>query len=466
MSQERQSLSPVDTAWLHMEDPTNLMMVTSVALLDGAIDYARLRATLEARLLTIPRFRMRVVDSRIPGKLPHWETDPNFDLDNHLHHAALPAPGDLSTLQRFLGDLASTPLDYSKPLWQVHTLENVMGGSAFVVRFHHCLADGVAMMWVIGRLMDVAPDAPVELPDAPRKSRKRGLLAPILAPAHAAVDMSRRAASTFVHESMESLLHPSHLLTLTEPAREVSGILARALVMPPDPATRFKGPLHVPKHVAWSQPVDLATVKAIGRAAEAKVNDVLLSAVAGALRHYLLDHDDLVDDMEVRAVVPVNFRDETRAMNLGNQFGLVFLALPLGLPDPVARLRAVKANMDAIKASPEATVFYGLLNVFGATPQQVEEQVVNLFGSKATAVMTNVPGPQMTLYLAGSRMRNGMFWVPQAGRLGMGISIFSYDGHVTLGVITDAGLVPDPETIAHHFEQEFARLHAATVPDA
>ena len=153
-------------------------------------------------------------------------------------------------------------------------------------------------------------------------------------------------------------------------------------------------------------------------------------------------------------------------MNLGNQFGLVFLALPLGLPDPVARLRTVKANMDAIKASPEATVFYGLLNVFGATPQQVEEQVVNLFGSKATAVMTNVPGPQMTLYLAGSRMRNGMFWVPQAGRLGMGISIFSYDGHVTLGVITDAGLVPDPETIARHFEQEFARLHAATVPDA
>lgn len=463
MSQDRQSLSAVDTAWLHMEDPTNLMMVTSVALLDGSIDYPRLRATLEARLLTIPRFRMRVVHSRIPGGLPSWETDPTFDLDNHLHHVALPAPGDLATLQHFLGDLASTPLDFSKPVWQIHTVENVLGGSAFVVRFHHCLADGVAMMWVIGRLLDTDPDAPLDLPEQPRKKRNRGLLGPILEPAQAVVGMSRRAAGTLIHESVESLLHPSHLVDLTEPARQSAGILARALLMPPDPATRFKGPLHVPKHVAWSQPVDLATIKAIGRATDAKVNDVLLSAVAGALRHYLLDYDDPVDGIEVRAVVPVNFRDPVRAMDLGNRFGLVFLGLPLGLSDPLDRLRAIKANMDAVKESPEAVVFYGLLNIFGASPQQVEEQVVNLFGTKATAVMTNVPGPQETLYLAGSRMRNGMFWVPQAGRLGMGISIFSYDGSVTLGVITDGKLVPDPERITRHFEHEFARLHEAAI---
>ncbi|MEZ4715588.1 MAG: WSD1 family O-acyltransferase [Caldilineaceae bacterium] len=158
--------------------------------------------------------------------------------------------------------------------------------------------------------------------------------------------------------------------------------------------------------------------------------------------------------------MPVNFRDEAQAMNLGNQFGLVFLALPLGrLIRQHAYGQGQHGSRSQVRRPKRRS--YGLLNVFGATPQQVEEQVVNLFGSKATAV-TNVPGPQMTLYLAGSRMRNGMFWVPQAGRLGMGISIFSYDGHVTLGVITDASLVPDPETIAHHFEQEFARLHAAT----
>lgn len=458
MSQERHSLSAVDTAWLHMDDPTNLMMVTAVALLDGAIDYPRLRATLEARVLRIPRFRMHVVPGRVPGALPSWETDPHFDLDNHLHHLALPAPGDLATLQRFLGDLASTPLDGSKPLWQIHTLENVMGGSAFVMRFHHCLADGVAMMWVLDRLLDPEADAPIDLPEAPRKEASHSLRDTLLQPARSALGLSRRAAETVLHESIESLLHPSHLLELTEPARRSAAILAHTLTMPSDPQTRFKGPLHVPKHVAWSQSVPLETVKTVGRATGAKVNDVLLTAVAGALRQYLLDYGDPVRDVEIRAVVPVNLRREERAMELGNGFGLVFLTLPLGIADPLLRLHTVKANMDALKHSPEAMVFYGLLNIFGATPQQVEDQVVNLFGTKATAVMTNVPGPQQTLYLAGSRVRNGMFWVPQAGRLGMGISIFSYDGKVTLGVITDAGLVPDPEIIVGHFEREFDSL--------
>lgn len=457
MAAASQTLSPVDTAWLHMEDPTNLMMVTAVALLDGPLDYERVRATIRARLVTIPRFRMRVRESRSPVGLPYWETDPTFDDDNHVHRVALPAPGDIEALQIFLGDLSSTPLDYSKPLWQIHLIENVMGGSALAMRFHHAMADGLAMMWVTARLMDTDPDTPVEL-DEPERRRKSSGWSPgrsLLKPVRSAYGLSRKVAGTLIHESIESLLHPSHLRELTSAVAEPAGIAARALVMPPDPQTLFKGKLGVQKHVAWSDLVELDDVKAIGQATGAKVNDILLAGVAGALRHYLLENKQPVDDVEIRAVVPVNLRTPEQAVTLGNVFGLVFLSLPMGVSDPLTRLHLVKARMDAIKESSEAVVFFGLLSLFGSTPQQVEEQVVNLFGSKATAVMTNVPGPQQTLYFAGSRVRNGMFWVPQSGRLGMGISIFSYDGHVTLGVITDAGLVPDPQRITDRFGAEF-----------
>src|SRR5581483_10472194 len=154
MASKIKLLSPVDSAWLHMEDPTNLMMVTGIALLDDAIDLERYRRTLAARLLAFDRFKMRVVErNRLRGG-PYWEADPHFDLDAHIHRVALPAPGDRAALQDLLSDLASTPLDFSKPLWQVHLVDNVYGGSAMVLRFHHCIGDGTAMNTVMYRLMD------------------------------------------------------------------------------------------------------------------------------------------------------------------------------------------------------------------------------------------------------------------------------------------------------------------------
>jgi len=285
----------------------------------------------------------------------------------------------------------------------------------------------------------------------------------LLEPLVSTIEGTIKLADDLVHEGMEFLRHPEHLLDL--PAQAASGALAlsRVLLLPPETKTPFKGPLGVQKRIAWSAPVPLDQVKQIGKVAGAKVNDVLLSAVAGALRTYLIGRNFKVDGVEIRAVIPVDLRPPSRAHDLGNEFGLVFLSLPLGTPGPVMRLAEVKQRMEALKRSPEAYVFYGLLNFFGRTPAQVEEQAVNLFGSKATAVMTNVRGPTEQLYLAGNRIRNIMFWVPQSGRLGMGISIMSYCGQVTLGVITDAGLVPDPQTITEAFEREFHELYDAIV---
>ena len=268
MSSKRQALSPVDSAWLHMDDPTNLMMVTGVCLLDGPIDYARVKHTVEARLLTLERFQMRLVERSLNVGVPHWEVDPTFDYYSHVHRVALPEPGDMAALHDFMSDLASTPLDESKPLWQMHLIDNVMGGSAMALRFHHCLGDGVAMLGVLSRLLDENPDMPIALPDSPHpvSTGSPGLRRSLLGSARSVVGRSLRIAGTVVHEGIETVRHPSHLRDYANHALSGALVLTRTLSMTPDPPTPLKGKLGVRKRTAWSAGVPLADVKEIGRA--------------------------------------------------------------------------------------------------------------------------------------------------------------------------------------------------------
>ena len=166
----RKPLSPVDAGWYHMDGDTNLAMVTGVTLTREPLDFARVKAVYEHRIATLPRFRQRVVETGFPVPSPHWEEDPLFNIDDHIRHVALPEPCDQQALMNFLSDLASTPLDYRRPLWQVHVVDRVDGGSAVALRFHHCIGDGTAMMAVAQRLFDVEPDA---APDRPIRSRSR-----------------------------------------------------------------------------------------------------------------------------------------------------------------------------------------------------------------------------------------------------------------------------------------------------
>ncbi|MCA9938156.1 MAG: wax ester/triacylglycerol synthase family O-acyltransferase [Anaerolineales bacterium] len=451
--------SNVDAAWLQMEDPTNLMMITGILLLDRPVDFARLRQTLEYRLLPLSRFQMRVAKSRIPFQLPKWERDPHFSLDYHLQRIALPAPGNQATLQELIGNFMSTGLDFSRPLWQFHLVENVGNGCALLGRIHHTIGDGTALVAVMLSMMDFHPDMPLKPPpDKAKEEKPWNPLATLLNPTLSAWKNSQKMVNSVWSESVEAMLNPDHALELTGKAVKGAATLGRLLLMPPDPPTMFKGDLGVQKRAAWSATVPLRDVKAIGKVMDAKVNDVLLTAMTGGLRRYMIRRGDPVDSVTFRAAVPVNLRPMERALELGNEFALVFLPLPVGIEDPHDRLLTLKKRMDAIKDSPEAVITFGILNLLGMSPQQIADQIVALFGSKATAVMTNVPGPRMTLYLAGAAVDNMMFWVPQSGRLGLGVSIMSYDGKVTLGVATDAGLIPDPDAIITGFHEEFAAL--------
>jgi WS/DGAT/MGAT family acyltransferase len=235
-------------------------------------------------------------------------------------------------------------------------------------------------------------------------------------------------------------------------------------MLPPDPSTPLKGKLGVSKRAAWSEPISLAEVKAAGARDGATINDVLVAATAGALRRYLLWRGQDVNDLEIRVAVPVNLRPLDRGTELGNQFGLVFLPLPIGVADGRRRLVEAKQRMDELKASLQPAVAMGVLSLLGYAPSRVQPLAVEFFGSKASAVLTNVPGPREQLYLAGKPLKSTMFWVPQSGRLGLGISILSYHGQVLLGVASDAGLVPDPERIVSEFEAELAELTRPTRP--
>jgi WS/DGAT/MGAT family acyltransferase len=240
---------------------------------------------------------------------------------------------------------------------------------------------------------------------------------------------------------------------------DASYATSRLLLRPDDPPTPFKGPLGAVKRGAWSKPLSLKDVKRIKNATKTTVNDVLVSAMAGALRRYMLDAGETPVDF--RATVPVNMRTPQEMGQLGNKFGLVFLSLPVSIDDPHDRLAEVHVRMEELKRSSEAGVILAALNVVGLTTRQVQDVVVSILARKATAVLTNVPGPPIPLFLAGREIDDLMFWVPQAGRLGIGISILSYAGKVYVGVATDVKLIPDPDKVIEGFYQELDLLSDA-----
>ncbi|MFB6249322.1 MAG: wax ester/triacylglycerol synthase family O-acyltransferase [Salinibacter sp.] len=449
-------LSGVDAAWLRMDDPTNLMTITAVLVLEDPIDIGAFKSLLRERLLGFTRFRQRVHDPEGRRDGPRWELDPHFDLDRHVRRGALPGAAGPEELKDLVSELMSEPLDRSKPLWHMELIEDYRGGSAVVARLHHCIGDGIALVQVLLSLTDEHFD-PARFPTT---EDTRSLIPSPVRAAWRAAKRTAAAGSRLLAEGVESLLHPSHALHRAKQGLSLGAALSKFALLDRDADTPLRGDLQVAQRATWSGPLDLTTVKRIGHAIDAKVNDVLLGAVAGALRHYLAAHDEPTDGDTVRALIPVNLRPPAQAFELGNRFGLVYLDLPVGLDDRLERVLAVKARMDEIKGSSEAVAAFGVLEALGYFPTGVEEKAVRFFGDKASAVMTNVPGPQEQLHLDGRRMQHVMPWVPRAGRIGLGVSVFSYNGAVRLGVACDAHLIPDPDRIVEGFEAEVDRLAA------
>ncbi len=457
----RERMSAVDTAWLRMDSDKNLMMIVGVYEFDGKVNFARLLELLQARLVSHRRFRSRVV---LDPTGYYWEEVDEFDLGHHLVRTRLPGRGTVSDLQKYVGALASRPLDRSRPLWQMQVVDNYAGGQALVVRIHHCIADGIALIGVLLALTGDQSDE-AQAP-ASRSDRGDGLwsarLRPLTSAAVKAIDNTGDVAAK-VLRGYGAMLNTQG--ALVDAALGAAGIAARVArdaaaiaLMPNDNSSSLKGHPSGAKVVAWNEPIAVDDVKAVGRALGCSVNDVLLACVAGAIRSYLMARGEQVDGCELRAMVPVNLRDPRQWKELGNKFGLVPLLLPIGVENPIARVFEVRRRMEALKTGYTAMVSMVMLGAAGFAPRVIQTQALDFLARKASAVMTNVPGPQHALFLAEARVTRMMFWVPQSGDIGIGVSILSYNGGVQFGLISDRALCDHPQQIIDRFEPEFEKL--------
>jgi len=409
-------MSNVDGAWLRMEQPTNPMMITGFFTFASGVDEARVLDTLRSLVGDYERFRQRVVAPRRPFASPRWETVDNFDVAQHLDRDKLPAPGSDVELRAAVDQLISTPLDLARPPWQAHLLHGYRGGSVLVFRLHHCIADGIALLHVLMSLCETIEGKPLSL-TAPTRPRGTG-------------SALRRAVSamTFVPRCV--------------------GSFAQLVFRTSDAQTAFRGPLSTRKRASWSAPLPLEDVKRVGRALDCTVNDVLMAAVGGALRDYLATRGTVPDRLDLTTTIPVNLRPMERAGKLGNRFGLVSPRIPVGESDPVERVKEMHRRVGALKKSTQAVATFAALTGLGSMAPTVQRAFIRLLSSKTTGVMTNVPGPRERLRFAGAEVDRIMFWVPASGTVGLGVSIFSYAGEVTIGVVTDAALVEDPDAVA------------------
>jgi WS/DGAT/MGAT family acyltransferase len=452
-------MSPVDRAWLLMERPTNLMMIVAVVVLGGRLKRARLRGLVEERFAALDRFRCRPTPNGIAA---YWVAAENFDLDDHILSAALPAPGGEQELQALVGELASTPFNPSRPWWTFHLVEHYGRGSAIIARIHHCYADGIALMRVLLGMAD-GEHTQIALPEPSQNgaAASHGFLSlgSLYAPLATLVANTLREGANLVEQSVSFALHPEKAVEAAVGAAGVLGDLARFTTLANDPPSPLKRALCGSRRVAWAPPLLFDEVRTIGHVLGCTVNDVLVATLAGALGRYLETQGERVDGLLLHAAVPINLRAESEtAAALGNRFGLVFVELPVGIRHPLKRLYRVHEAMKALKGSSEALVTFGLLAAVGTLPVAVEETAIETFTAKASLVASNVPGPREEIRIAGVPVTQILFWVPQAGSIGTGVSMLSYNGRVQFGVIADRQHIPDPHALVSLVETEFERL--------
>jgi diacylglycerol O-acyltransferase / wax synthase len=433
------------------------MHVGGVLVFDGTVTREEVVRRLRERIHLIPRYAMRLDEAPLGIANPVWVDDEHYNPDRHVRRVALPSPAGREQLEELVGDLMSERLDRSRALWQLHVVEGLAGGrTALVARMHHALVDGIAAVDVSTVVLDPTPD-PLEI-DAPPVTR--AVRARVLQPAARADALARMTAARLhvprkLARDMASgalALDPRATAKQVKTAAGVVGELAR--IRPQAPATRLNAAIGPDRLFAMAR-ASLDEVKSIRRATGATVNDVLLTAVALMLSEFLDDAPDAVV-----ALVPVSVRTEDERGELGNRISTVFVDLPLR-GEPLERLAQISAEMDEVKSSAQVRAGALIVGATGLAPPLVSSLAVRaMSGSRMfNLVVSNVPGPQQTFYLAGAPLREVYPAVPLNPRnQALTVGILSYDGGVHFGVLADRDAVPDVGNVAAGLERALSVL--------
>ena len=465
-------LTGVDIAWLRMDSPTNFMIINAMIITED-MEFKDFRNTIVNRFLRFPRFLTR--PAQVSGEYV-WEKDPYFDISNHVKRVALPGLADKQALQSYLADQVSVPFDDSKPLWQVLFVDNYTDGKAIILRVHHCYADGLALISVFNSITDgsanVAPFTVAQAASNEESPAEQNYEWPkyqrLIDSATERAERYAKLAKKLSGEGVSILRDQDAMRGIVGDGVRAAAELAQLATMPADPKRTFKGKLGVRKTCAWSEPVSFDKFHGIAKVVGCKINDLLLSCVAGAFREELIRAGEEPDDRRVHVTLPVNIRplEKTDVSenpdDLGNQFGTVFAGLPVDIENPLERVYKIKHDMIALKQSLQPALSYGILYAAGMLPKSMQKALTESFGNKTSAVLSNVPGPRESRYIAGSRIKEQMFWVPQTGDLGIGLSIISYGGQIQFGIVGDARILPNPERIVAQFVSQI-ELHRTDI---
>jgi diacylglycerol O-acyltransferase len=465
----RRPIPPQDSLWLHLDRPSNLLVITSVLWTSDPVDPARLRTVVGERLLDrYPVFRQRAVSGGGALRTAYWEDDPDFDLDRHLVVGPMPKPATREALQEFVAARRSEPLDRDHPLWTVYLLEGFGRGSALVQRFHHAMADGIRLTQVMLGLLDPVGSArsdPVRVGSvgpvgdgANLSARIASLVrrlggAPVLGAAGVAASVLPRA------------VRPGHVLDLvTDAGRTVAHTAAGIVKLATwsNPPTALAGEPGVDKTAAWGDPLPLDLLRWIAHATGTSIGDVCATLVAGATARYLAGCGGRVNGSGSRGdlawMVPVNLEpfDAALPAELGNHFALVLAVLPHGPAGFLDRLAEVHRRLAAIRDSYEPLITYGLARGIAVAPAGVGPWAGDLLADKAVGVLSNVPGPRAPMALAGARVEGVVGWAPCSAHQTVTACVFSYAGTVSVGFGTDRTVVPDPGQLVAAFDAEVA----------
>lgn len=478
-------VAPADLTWLHMDRPNNLMYTHGLMTLKDQPDWDQVEDVMMQRLVQrFPVFGRRAAE--VDGTWM-WQDDPDFSLSNHVRRVTLDAPATMDDALRYISGRFSEPFDFDHPLWEADLIDGVSGPdgdvSLVMSRFHHGIADGVRLVQVLLSLLDPMSDNAV--PGAVGRARQRR------GPAGNAARMVRHVTSgtaDFVSEMGGSVtrsrawvtrLHPRSindtLAQLAEPTALVDAVtgvasednklvntwrsVGRLALSRRSVSTVWSGTVGVEKRVALVRDLPLEMIRAIGRDHGVTINDVLLAAVSLGITEYLEAKGE-TDVSQVNWLIPVSLKpiEAEPPEELGNHFALVLLPMPLGVTDRATLLRELRMRMTRIKNSAEPVVVYGVQRLIAETPAAVSVPITNLVANKSVGLLTNVPGPRGPMALAGTEVTGILGFVPTSGDQPVGLCIFSYNGTVRIGIISDAGLVPDPEFLAQCIARGADRL--------
>jgi diacylglycerol O-acyltransferase / wax synthase len=455
-------LSPMDASFLHVEDGVSHMHIASVAIFDGPPpSYEAVRDTVAGKLPLVPRYRQVVRMVPLDLGRPVWVDDPHFNIEYHVRHTALPAPGGENELRKLVGRVMAQQLDRTKPLWEIWMVEGLEDGHwALLSKTHHAMVDGVSGTDLLAVIMDTSP-----IPSTPVADDWQPGVAPSgreLA-RQAVIDMARSP-----YEQIRAVRASTRVPR--EAARQVGEVLRgvanmRGIVRRPPPSS-LNGPIGPHRRYAWAS-TTVDDIKTVRKGLGGTFNDVVLAAITGGFRTLLMSRGETVDRV-VRTLVPVSVRPRDasgRAVGDGtfeNKVSAMFAELPVSLGDPVERLGAVSVQMSGLKESNQALAAESMTSLAGFAPPVLLAMGTRLASRAAqrnvNTVTTNVPGPQMPLFMAGRRMIKAYPYVPLAGQVRIGVAIFSYDGQVNFGITGDYDSAPDIDVLAQGIEDDMAEL--------